>query len=88
MTIIIPITHRIYANGQKQIQTDSKTLKDSIMALYTACPNMKGHILDENGRLHDGMEIAVNSEIVFPWDPEKQVNDGDQIRISSIITGG
>ena len=87
-TIIIPVTHRIYANGQKQIQTDSKTLKEAIEALYTACPDMKGHILDKNGRLHEGMEIAVNAEIIFPWNPDKPLSDGDQIRISSIITGG
>lgn len=58
------------------------------MALYAACPDIKGHILDKNGKLHEGMQITVNSEIVFPWDPEKQINNGDQILISSIITGG
>ncbi|WP_300457094.1 MoaD/ThiS family protein [Desulfobacula sp.] len=88
MTIIIPITHRIYANGQKQIETDSKNLKEAIMALYHACPDMKGHVMDKNNRLYAGMEIAVNDDIVFPWNPEKPLNHGDEIRISSIITGG
>lgn len=58
------------------------------MALYTACPDMKGHVLDKSGRLLDGMEIAINSEVVFPWNLEKEISDGDQVRISSIITGG
>jgi hypothetical protein len=85
---MIPITHRVYANGQKQIETDSKTLKEAIMALCNACPDMKGHVLDPTGRLHAGMEIAVNDDIIFPWNPDKPLGHGDKIRISSIITGG
>ena len=86
--IIIPITHRVYANGQKQFETDANTLKEAVMSLYTACPDMKGRIIDKTGRLLDGMEIAVNTELIFPWKPDTQLNDGDQVRISCIITGG
>ncbi len=86
--IIIPITHRIYANGQKRFETDADTVKNAIMDLYAACPAMEGRILDKTGRLLDGMEIAVNTENIFPWKPDTQLGDGDQVRISFIITGG
>ncbi len=42
-----------------------------------------------NGKaLGTGMEIAVNGTPLFPFNPDLKVNDGDEIRISSVITGG
>ena len=86
--IIIPITHWAYSNGKKQLETEAETLGEAIMDLSDTYPDMAGQILDKSGRLLDGIEIAIGNETVFPWQPDRVLNDDDTIRISSVITGG
>ncbi len=87
-TITIPPTHWIYTGRQKKVTTTAETLEHAILDLYTACPDMRDKIFDETGELSPGMEIALNEVIIHPWQPDRQLKNGDKIRISSIITGG
>ncbi len=86
--VSIPITHWEYTGGQKEIALDSATLADALSQLHQSFPDLSGRLLDDGGRLCPGIEVAVNNREVFPFDPDYRLKQDDQIRISSIITGG
>jgi molybdopterin converting factor small subunit len=88
VSVLIPITHRGYAKGNKAVSVNAATLAGVIARLVSLFPELEGRVLDRKGDLLPGMEICVNGIPVFPFNSELNVADGDEIRISSIITGG
>lgn len=88
VSISIPVTHWGYTKGKKRLRSESSTLIDAISHLNRTFPDIDGHFLNENGQLQPGIEVLVNDTMVFPFDPRLKLKPGDQIRISSIITGG
>lgn len=88
VSILIPVTHWGYTGGQKRAETDSRTLGGAIGNLCHRFPDLDGQIVTGDGRLHPGIEISINDRLLFPFDPDTRLKPGDQIRISSIITGG
>ena len=88
VSITIPVTHWGYTKGKKQVCSESKTLADALAHLHRLFPDIDGQIVDANNQLHPGIEVFVNEEPVFPFIPLFKLKHGDQVRISSIITGG
>lgn len=88
VTILIPITHRGYAGGKKTVTVTAVTVGEAIKCMYSDFPDLEGRIMDGGKQLLPGMEVAVNATPLFPFTPDLRVNDGDEIRISSVITGG
>ncbi|MCK5165542.1 MAG: MoaD/ThiS family protein [Desulfobacula sp.] len=88
ISITIPVTHWGYTKGKKKICAEKKTLADALSHLHRLFPDIDGHIVDVNNRLHPGIEMVVNEDLIFPFNPWLVLKPGDQVRISSIITGG
>lgn len=89
VSITIPVTHWGYTRGQKKLESDSSTLADVMLHLHGIFPDLNGHIVDgDQQRLCPGIEVAVNDALVLPFDPAYKLDQGDKVRISSIITGG
>ena len=88
VTILIPITHRSYAGGRRTDCVEARTLGEALTRLQQVCPDLDRRIIRGRTALLPGLEIAINGRAVFPFVPEMGVEDGDEIRISSIITGG
>lgn len=90
MTVLIriPVTHWGYTNGEKQLALQPGTMAKVIAGLHSRFPDLQGHLFDNNNRLLPGIELEVNGSQVFDIDSGFQLEQGDQVRISSIITGG
>lgn len=88
VTLHIPITHREYTRGNKAVRVRADTLGSALARLETLFPGLEGRITEGSGKLAPGMEVAVNGRFLFPFTPGLRVSDKDDIRISSIITGG
>lgn len=88
VSVSIPVTHWEYTGGQKEIELDPAPLADVLFRLHQTFPRLGGRLLDADGGLCPGIEVAVNNREIFPFDPAYRLEHGDRIRISSIITGG
>lgn len=86
--IKIPITHRTFVKGEKSVSVQAETMSKAIEALCLRFPEIRDHLFDEEGKLHGYIEVWVNNVALFPWDPQFRLVDGDEVRISSFITGG
>ena len=90
MTILvrIPVTHWGYTNGEKQVVLEPGSMAQIFAGLHSRFPDLEGHFTDGKNRLLPGIELEVNGRQIFDVDPGFELKQGDQIRISSIITGG
>lgn len=88
VTILIPITHRVYAKGNKTVTAAGATVGEAFKYLHSDFPEMEGRVMAGETHLAPGMEVAVNGSLLLPFTADLKVNDGDEIRISSVITGG
>ena len=76
------------ADGQEVVEAKGNTLAELIDDLEKRYPTIKDHLLDKKGRLHGFVEVFVNSEIVHPHETQKQIKDGDEIEVLTIVAGG
>jgi len=74
--------------GREVVEADGNTVAELIDDLEKRYPTIKDHLLDKRGRLQGFVEVFVNSEIVYPEETGKQVKDGDEIEILTIVAGG
>jgi len=51
-------------------------------------PNLNGKIFDEDGNLCNYFDIYVNLENAYPEEVAKTVQDGDEIHLVMMISGG
>lgn len=88
ISIRMPITFGGYTGGCRQFDCRSETIAEAIGQLMQKHPKLAGHLIEPDNTLSPGIEVLVNEKIIFPWDPGYKLVPGDQVRISSIITGG
>lgn len=88
ITIHIPVTHRRFVQERKSVTVNAGTLNEALESLYLMFPEMKEQLIDKDGKLYAYIEVWVNNVPLFPWNPEFRLAQGDEIRISSFITGG
>ena len=92
MILTIPITHRIYTRGEKQITLDAPTLAQALEQLFSRFPDMEKAICDGNGKLLAEVEVTVNQRLLTPKELASPLDfpleKDDQICLSSIIAGG
>ncbi len=88
VTILIPITHLRFTGGKKTVTVTADTIGEAIKRMFINFPDLERCVIEKGKALGTGMEIAVNDTPLFPFNPDLKINDGDTIRISSVITGG
>ena len=89
ITINIPITHRVYTNGKKAVKVKScKTVKEVLKKLVQIYPNIKNKLFNDKQELLRTIEIYVNMESAYPKELEKEIKNGDEIQILTVLAGG
>jgi molybdopterin synthase sulfur carrier subunit len=86
--IEIPPILRHHTNGATTAEVNGSTVGDCLNYLVKKYPGTRKLLFDKNGKLLRYVEIYVNGETSYPEELARQVNDGDDISIVYLISGG
>ncbi len=73
------------AGGQRELQLEGGTVGEVLRALELACPDLRGWILDERGRIREHVNVFVNRDY---GREETAVAAGDRLHVLPAISGG
>jgi sulfur-carrier protein len=80
--------HRQHTGGLDKLEVNGNTIGACIRALINRFPGMQDVVLDENGKLHDTIELYLNMQSAYPDTLKIPVTDGDTIHIALLLVGG
>ncbi len=87
--IIIPTPLRKFTNNEGTIELSGKTVLEAVKSLGNTYPDIKVHLLDENGSLRNYLRIYVGDEDIKVLQNENTlVDDSSIISIIPAIAGG
>lgn len=87
--IIIPTPLRKFTNNEGTIELSGKTVIEAVKSLGNKYPDIKVHLLDENGSLRNFLRIYVGDEDIKALQNENTlVDDSSIISIIPAIAGG
>ena len=85
----IPSPLRRFTNGQSEIEVDGDNVKNILDQLFDAHPDIKNHLIEENGNLRNFVNIFINGEdIRQKGGLDAKISNGSDIRIIPSIAGG
>ena len=85
----IPSPLRRFTSGQSVLEVEGETLESILDELFNAYPEIKNHLIEENGKLRNFVNIFINGENTrHNGGLNYKVKDGDDIRIIPSIAGG
>ena len=88
VTIYIPLIHRHLSNDVETVEVDGKTVGECLHQLVKHFPSLQNAIFDEKGELQNLLELFLNSESAYPGELARSTADGDEIHITTILSGG
>lgn len=88
-TVIIPTPLRKFTNNTSRLQVRPGTIKDTVEQLTNNFPDLKKHLLDENGRIRSYVNIFIGNDDIRDLQQERTaVKEGEVISIIPAIAGG
>ena len=88
VTIIIPQFLQHLTGGTGLVQVNGDIVGECLNDLVAYFPQLKVLLFQEEGVLHDYLDIFINRESTYPEELAKPVKDGDELHIVKIIVGG
>jgi molybdopterin converting factor small subunit len=88
VTIHIPLIHRHLSGDVETLDVDGKTVGECFHQLVKHFPDLKSAIFDKKGELRNLLEVFLNSESAYPDELARATKDGDEIYITTILSGG
>jgi molybdopterin converting factor small subunit len=88
VTIHIPLIHRHLSDEVDTVEVDGKTVGECFHQLVKRFPNLQSAIFDEKGELQNLLEVFLNSESAYPEELARSTKEGDEIHITTILSGG
>ena len=87
--IKIPSPLRRFTDGQSSVSVEGTTVSEVLQNIFNQYPEIRGHLLDENGVIRNFVNIYVNGIDVREQDNlGTPVSSGTDIRIIPAIAGG
>lgn len=87
--LIIPTPLRKYANNTAFFETDSFTVDQAVEALTTEYPELKTHLIDNNGKVRSFIKVFVGDDDIKALDGiDTELNENDVVSIVPAIAGG
>jgi adenylyltransferase/sulfurtransferase len=87
--VLIPTALRHYVGNEESLEIQGTTVGDVVKRLVESHQNLKRHLLTEEGRIRNFVNIYLNEEdIRYLKSTETPVKDGDTISIVPAIAGG
>jgi molybdopterin/thiamine biosynthesis adenylyltransferase/rhodanese-related sulfurtransferase/molybdopterin converting factor small subunit len=88
-TVIIPTPLRKFTNNTARLQVRPGTIQDTVDELTNNFPDLKKHLLDENGRIRSYVNIFIGNDDIRDLQQENTaVNEAAVISIIPAIAGG
>ncbi len=89
VTIRIPTALRSFADDESKVPVDADTVGAAVAALVERYPDLREHLVTDEGELHSHVNVYVNSEDVRGLDGEATtLEDGDQVVLVPAVAGG
>ncbi len=88
VTIHIPLIHRHLSDEVDTLEVEGKTVGECFHRLVERFPDLQEAIFDEKGELQNLLEVFLNSESAYPDELARSTKDGDEIHITTILSGG
>ena len=86
--VIIPQFLRPFAEGVDVTDVEGSTVGDCLNELIGRFPRIKKFLFDKSGELLKGVEVYVNGKSSYPDELAYPVNEGDELYMLLIISGG
>jgi len=88
-TVIIPTPLRKFTNNAARLQVRPGTIQDTVEELTSNFPDLKKHLLDDQGRIRSYVNIFIGNDDIRDLQQEKSaVKEGEVISIIPAIAGG
>jgi molybdopterin converting factor small subunit len=88
-TIIIPTPLRKFTNQKTRLEVDGSNVKEAIEELALNFPDLKKHLLDENGQLRTFVNIFIGDDDIRNLEKENtKVSADSVVSIIPAIAGG
>jgi molybdopterin converting factor small subunit len=81
-------THMQFTDGLEIVATEGKTVAECLAQLIRQFPDMEKALFAKKDKLLNTVEIYVNSASAYPDELGKAVNDGDDIHLFVMLSGG
>jgi molybdopterin converting factor small subunit len=90
MSVTVTLSRSLYySNDDKAtVMVEGDTVGKCLDALVKKLPALKPKLADNNGKLHNNINIFINQEFVRSREMAKRVRDGDEIFVARLIGGG
>ncbi|MCG8632615.1 MAG: MoaD/ThiS family protein [Desulfobacterales bacterium] len=88
ITIHIPLIHRHLSDDVETYEVEGDTVGQCLTQLVKAFPLMQEAVFTDKGELHHLVEIFVNSESAHPDELACPTEDGDEVHIITLLSGG
>ena len=89
VTVYIPTPFRRATNNKDRIEAAAKTVGGLLDELERAHTGLKGLVRDEGGRVHQHVNIYMNSEAIEALQGlSTPLKDGDEVAIIPALAGG
>ena len=80
---------RRFTDGEASIEVNGDSINKVLEELFNAHPDIKGHLVEEDGNLRNFVNIFINGEdIRHLSDITTEVKNGDEISIVPAVAGG
>jgi sulfur-carrier protein adenylyltransferase/sulfurtransferase len=88
-TVIIPTPLRKFTNNTARLQVKPGTIQDTFQELTLNFPDLKKHLLDENGKIRAYVNIFIGNDDIRDLQQEQSaVQEGAVVSIVPAIAGG
>ena len=88
-SVMIPTALKSFTDDQDNIALDGSTVAEVLGKLTDQFPNLKPHLLDDDGSLRNFVNVFVNEDNIRDKEAmETAVADGDEVVIVPAIAGG
>lgn len=88
VTVKIPQFLEQFTNKEREVEVEGSTVGECLKDLVRKFPGAKEEIFDKNGGIIYYLDIYVNDESAYPDTLTKPVEDGDDISIVLMLSGG
>ncbi len=87
--VYIPTPFRRATNNKDRVAVDARDVKGLLDALEGSFSGLKGLVRDEQGQVHNHVNIYVNDEAIEALQGlETALKDGDEVSIIPALAGG
>ncbi|MFQ6121847.1 MAG: MoaD/ThiS family protein [Dehalococcoidales bacterium] len=77
-----------YADGRQIIEVNGSTVGQCLDHLVKQFPGVEQRLFDNNGKLHNYIDIYVNGRSAYPEELTKPIKSGDELYILFMVAGG